>query len=291
MDVDAVADELYGLLPGEFTPARNARAADARREGDRAAAEAIMGFRRPTMGAWLANLLVRRHRDEVGELLELGAAMRRAHAELAGPELRRLAERRHQLIADLGAEARELAGDAAQPVGDGHLAELEATLEAACAEPAAADALGAGRLTAALRYSGLGPVELASGAATSTSASTPRQPTARTRRASGPRGQPAGGPDRAPPRRRTRDPQARDRRAAEGEVRASQARLEEANRELDRSRAAVVELEAELEDLRAKEAAARRRLEEARRARGAAERQQRTAAAGLERARTALDDG
>ncbi|MBO0715666.1 MAG: hypothetical protein J2P59_12980, partial [Acidimicrobiales bacterium] len=81
MEVDAVADELYGLLPGEFTPARNARAADARRQGDREAAEAIMGLRRPTTGAWLANLVVRRYRQEVHELLELGEAMRRAHAE------------------------------------------------------------------------------------------------------------------------------------------------------------------------------------------------------------------
>ena len=285
MDVDLVADELYGLLPSEFTPVRNARAADARREGDRAAAAAIMGLRRPTVGAWLANLVVRRHRDQVGELLELGTAMRRAHAELAGPELRRLAERRHQLIADIGTEARRLAEDAAQPISEGHLAELEATLEAASAEPEAALALGAGHLTAALHYSGLGPVEPTSASAATTGRSTRRQAPAETEQAPRPRRRPAGEPDRGPPR-------AGERGATrEHEVRAKQASLEEANQELDRSQATVVGLEAELEDLRTKQAAARRRLEEAKRARGAAERRQRAAAADLERARAAPEDG
>lgn len=41
MDVDAVVLELYGLRPADFTAARDARAARARREKDTAAAAAI----------------------------------------------------------------------------------------------------------------------------------------------------------------------------------------------------------------------------------------------------------
>jgi hypothetical protein len=76
VDLDTVADELYGLPPDAFTPTRDTRAADARSAGDRGLAAAITKLRRPTTGAWLANLLARERSDQVSELLDLGAEMR-----------------------------------------------------------------------------------------------------------------------------------------------------------------------------------------------------------------------
>ena len=279
MDVEAVAGELYGLVPGEFTATRDARAAEARRAGDREAAESIRRLRRPSVGAWLANLLVRRCPGEVLALLEVGAAMRQAHADLAGGELRRLAERRHELIAGLEAEARDLAAGAAHPANEASLAELEATLEAASADPAAAEALRTGRLTGALRYSGLGPVELSS-ATDPERAGSPRPgtPAPKARAAARGRRQEGDRPRSArPPRRATATTGA--------DVRAKEARVHEANDELARWQDETARLEAELAHLRATEAATRHRLDEARRAREAADRRLQVATAALQRAR------
>ncbi|MFF7355832.1 hypothetical protein ACFZA1_24765, partial [Streptomyces filipinensis] len=146
MDLDAVADELYGLRPEEFVAARDRRALDARKAGDQALARAIGALRRPSLGAWVSNLLVRRQRAEVGPLLALGEELRRAHRELDGPQLRRLARRQSEVIGALGRQAGQLAAQAGHPVGEGVRREVEETLHAALADPEAARAWAAGRL-------------------------------------------------------------------------------------------------------------------------------------------------
>lgn len=72
-DVDGV-DELYDLEPGAFVAARDQLAKRLREQGDRAGATAVRKLRRPTVTAWALNQVVRRHRAEVEELLELGRA-------------------------------------------------------------------------------------------------------------------------------------------------------------------------------------------------------------------------
>ena len=159
MDLDTVADELYGLAPAEFTPARDARVAEAVRAGDRGLAAAIKSLRRPTRSAWLVNTLVRQRREQVDELLDLGDTMREAQQQLAGEELRQLSRRRHEVVSALAQQAREVAREAGQPATDEMVLELESTLEAALADPAASEAVRSGRLTAALSYSGFGSVD------------------------------------------------------------------------------------------------------------------------------------
>jgi hypothetical protein len=151
-----VADELYGLTPAEFVPRRDALAAEARKAGDRALAAEIKKLRRPTTGAWLANVLARQRSDQVARLLDLGAALRRAQASLATSELRRLSQERHSVRSELEREARDLASHDGQAVSAAAAQELSATLDAALADPEAAGALRAGRLTTGLHYSGLG---------------------------------------------------------------------------------------------------------------------------------------
>jgi hypothetical protein len=159
VDLDAVADELYGLTPSEFTATRQARAAEARQSGARELAAAIKKLRRPTTSAWLANRLVRDRYEELVELLELGEATRHAHAKLDADDLRRLSRQRRQVIGALTQDARRLARALGQPVGETVGRELEATLEAAFADRNACEAVRSGRLTTALSYSGLGPTE------------------------------------------------------------------------------------------------------------------------------------
>ncbi|MGH3659158.1 MAG: hypothetical protein ACRDUA_21095, partial [Micromonosporaceae bacterium] len=157
MDVDSVADELYSLPPSEFVAVRDARVNEARAAGDREAAGAIAAFRRPTVVAWLANLLARHHPDDVAPFLELGEALRDATATLSGPELRELSKQRHQLVHALVMKARALGEQAGQRVGEDTARGLEETLHAALADPMLADRLLEARLTEGLRPSGFGP--------------------------------------------------------------------------------------------------------------------------------------
>lgn len=155
VDEDAVAQELYGLSPDEFTTARDGYAARARKAGNRAVADRIGKLRRPVPAAWLANLLVREQRAEIDAFLELGAAMRQAQEHLQGPELRELSRRRHQVIEALQRQAQTLAATRGHPaVGDSTRRELQNTLAAALADPDAARALASGTLAGALEPTG-----------------------------------------------------------------------------------------------------------------------------------------
>ncbi|MGW7821649.1 hypothetical protein ACWGLF_26740 [Streptomyces puniciscabiei] len=146
MDLDTVADELYGLRPEEFVAARDRRALDARKAGDQALAKEISALRRPSLAAWAGNLLVRRQPEEVQPLLDLGESLRRAHRELDGPQLRKLVRRQSEVIGALGRQARRLAAEAGRPVGEGIQREVEETLHAVLADPEAAREWAAGRL-------------------------------------------------------------------------------------------------------------------------------------------------
>ncbi|MYX98131.1 hypothetical protein GT045_25785 [Streptomyces sp. SID486] len=146
MNLDTVADELYGLRPEEFVAARDRHALAAREAGDRSLAEEIRALRRPSLAAWVSNLLVRRQPEEVEPLLGLGERLRRAHRELDGEQLRELARRQNEVIGALGRQARKLAGQAGHPVGEGVQREVEETLHAVLADPRAGREWAAGRL-------------------------------------------------------------------------------------------------------------------------------------------------
>ncbi|MFS7873171.1 hypothetical protein ACEYXF_07520 [Streptomyces asiaticus] len=146
MDLDAVADELYALPPADFTAARDERAKDARTAGDRKLAERIRRLRRPTKAAWASNLLVRRQPDEAEQVLRLGEALRQAHQDLDGGQLRKLSTQQRQVIAALARQARELTAQAGQPIGEGAQREVEETLRAVLADPDAGQEWVRGRL-------------------------------------------------------------------------------------------------------------------------------------------------
>ncbi|GGQ08854.1 hypothetical protein [Streptomyces roseolilacinus] len=150
MDVESVADELYGLPPAEFTAARERHVAQARAAGDRELADRIRALRRPTLAAWASNLLVRTRPDEVRSLVTLGDGLRRARRDPDGARLRELDRRRHALVAALVREARRLTAEAGKEIGDAAREQVEATLRAALADPEAAAEWRAGRLSRAL---------------------------------------------------------------------------------------------------------------------------------------------
>jgi len=83
--VEEVADALYALPPEDFTAARTAAA-----RADKPNAKQINALRRPTVGAWLVNVLARREHQLLDQLLALGPALAEAQQAGQGDALREL---------------------------------------------------------------------------------------------------------------------------------------------------------------------------------------------------------
>ena len=153
MDLDAVADELYGLPLDEFISARTRREKQATDTDDRELAADIHRLAKPNAVAWLVNQLVRHCHADVLAVLELGSRMREATANLSG-DLRELSRQQHHVIRALVQQAEQLATAAGRQVSAGTARSLEATFYAALADSGAADAVATGRLTAGLSTAG-----------------------------------------------------------------------------------------------------------------------------------------
>ncbi|MGY1704927.1 hypothetical protein ACI79C_10155 [Geodermatophilus sp. SYSU D00697] len=156
MELDEVADELYAVPPEEFTALRKQRQDDARAEGDRTLAKDIGTLPKPSLAAWVCNLLVRARREEIESLVELGGLLREAQENLAGDQLKALNRQRAQVLAALVRQAAALARDQDHRVSSSVEAQVEETLRAAMADPEAGEALLTGRLTTPMSYSGMG---------------------------------------------------------------------------------------------------------------------------------------
>jgi len=156
-----VAEELYGLLPSEFTGARNAKAKQLRGT-DRELAEAVAGLAKPATSAWVLNMLVRHESDLVGQVVGLGESLRQAQERLSGDALRDLTRQRRQLTAAVTRQARDLARrlgvQVSEPVAD----QVEESLRAAMTDGTAAAALRTGLLVKPLSSTGLGDLDVAS---------------------------------------------------------------------------------------------------------------------------------
>ena len=293
--VAEVASELYGLLPADFTTARDERARAARTAGRREDAAAIRKLARPTTSAWLVNRLSRDDPAGLGRLFEVAEALQEAQRTLAGDRLRDLSARRRQVVGDLLPAAAELARRAGQPASPAVLEEVRATLEAAVADAAAREAVRSGQLTRALSYAGLGEVDLSAAAALAAGA--PKRATGPAR----PRaGQVAAGPGAAetgPPAADLAEPDPAARAAAavataESAAASASAAVAAAERELTSIseqrqflRRRISHLEGELVQTREEEARLAADAQRAERSRDAAARDLRAAGRRLARAR------
>jgi hypothetical protein len=151
---------LYEAPPDGFVAARAAAIADARKSGDKDAAKRYAALRKPTVAAWLVNLLALRRPELIDDLVELSTALREAQRGLQGGQLRELSDQRRRVVSALVAAARKLAveEDPSLSAGKLPLAEVEATLTAALAEPEIAEQVRSGRLVRAATYAGFGEV-------------------------------------------------------------------------------------------------------------------------------------
>ena len=162
-DLLGIADELYALPLGEFTPARDARAKALK--GTDLAAQ-VKSLRKPSLAAWVVNLLVRRDADQVTQVLDLGAALRDAAAGMQGEELRALTRQRRQLTAAVTTGARSLASGEGVKVTQAVADQVEGTLTAAMLDARCAEAVRSGLLVTALAATGVDKVDLGSAVAT-----------------------------------------------------------------------------------------------------------------------------
>lgn len=153
------ADRLYGLTLPEFTPARDALAKELK-GSDKDLSARVKALKKPSLGAWVVNLLVRREPEQVEQVLGVGAALREAQASLAGDDLRALTRQRRQLTAAVTATARGHANDLGQKITSSVADEVEATLTAAMIDADAAEAVRSGLLLRSLATTGLGGLDL-----------------------------------------------------------------------------------------------------------------------------------
>ncbi|GGS94889.1 hypothetical protein [Streptomyces violaceus] len=283
MDYDAVADELYALRPEEFTAARASAVAAARTAGDRDLADRIGALRKPSLAAWVGNLLVRGLPGEVEPLLRLGEGLRQAHHDLDGTQLRELSRQQHAVVRALSAQARQLAAEAGHPIGDGVQREVETTLHAVLADPEAAQAWASGRLVKPLSAAVGFPAVAGSakGRSRPPAAAAPSRPD---RKADGQQRK------RVAQARREAEAAERELRALRDEAAAAGRAADEAKQQVDRLQLRVGELSEELDSVRGEHQQARFAQRTAReQARTAdrrvreAERKAATAAAQLER--------
>ena len=175
--VESAADELYGLPPGEFTRARDERAKELRKAGDRGAADAVKALRKPTVAAWALNQLRRSRRKDVDRLLAAGEELRAAQEDLlAGGDraaFQEAAATERELVAKLSADATELASKGGER-GSGLAEKVAATLHAAALDEETAEAVRAGRLVREREAIG-GFGDAAAGAGVAPAPSAPRR--------------------------------------------------------------------------------------------------------------------
>jgi len=153
------ADRLYALPQGDFTPARDALVKE--HKTDKELAARLKALKKPSVAAWVVNLLVRRESEQVDQLLTVGAALRAAQENLDAAQLRELTKQRRQLTHAVTTRARQLAGEEGTRVTEAVAEQVEATLTAAMVDEGAGNAVRSGLLVAALSATGVDAVDVA----------------------------------------------------------------------------------------------------------------------------------
>lgn len=263
--------QLYRTPPDRFVAARDEAVAEARRAGDVPAAREIARLRRPTVAAWLVNLLALERPELVADLGQLAESLRSAQRELRGAQLRELSTQRRAVVGALLAEVRSLATavPGAPPPGKLPLGAVESTLNAALSDAEVAEQVRSGRLLRAASYAGFGEVPRPQLRLVTEEPARPSRPP---------------GGDRSAPRARQAERAARaerERRRRALATESAQARTDQERAEAELAGAAEAErggldglaaIEAEIAALERQRAAAEKELSRAKSARRAAER-------------------
>jgi hypothetical protein len=246
VDFEDAADALYAAPAADFIATRNELAKQLKADGDTVGSTRLKAMRKPTVAAWVTNLLAREQPDDLDDLLALGDEFREATADLDGDRLRELTPRRHQLLDKLSKSAAKLAGAQGQKLSADVTQKLRETLDAALVDPAAGDAVREGRLSSALRHVGFGVVDESGEPSNVTPLTDERRQAARDRRKT--QLAEAG----AAQKKSAEEQQERDEREAEEKARKAEAKkaFEDAVAAAQDAEAKVEELDGQLDDAR-----------------------------------------
>jgi hypothetical protein len=156
----SIAEELYSLLPADFTGTRNQWAKQTKTDGDAELATKVSALRKPSVSAWVVNVMMRHQGEQMTQVLELGASLRQAQADLDGEALRELTRQRRQLMAAVTRQGRELAGELGVRVTESVAEQVQGTLHAAMIDEDAAAAVRSGLLVSSLEATGVGAADV-----------------------------------------------------------------------------------------------------------------------------------
>jgi uncharacterized coiled-coil protein SlyX len=253
VDFEEAASQLYAAPAADFIATRNELAKQLKADGDQLGSTRLKALRKPTVAAWLANLVARERPDELDDLLALGDEFRQATADLDGERLRELTPRRHQLLDQLTKTAKSLAEDSGQKISADVSQKLRETLDAGLVDPAVGEEVREARISSALRHVGFGVVDESGEPSNVTPLTDDRRKRAEERRAKTASQQEEGS---------AKDKAAREKAEREQEER-EQAERDEAQRDLNDAVAAAGAADATVQDLDTQLAAAREAVEKA----------------------------
>jgi hypothetical protein len=243
-----IAEDLYGLPLPEFTPARDGKAKELKGEPEAATVKAL---RKPSTAAWVVNLLVRFETEQVDQMLQVGAALRAAQADLDATQLRALTVQRRQLTAAVTVRARALARERGVRVTESVADLVEQTLTAAMIDEGAAAAVRSGLLVTTLVATGFSAVDVASAVAVPEAVGHVAQPASREMHvvpsARGAAAAQDDGDDRQAERRAAGEAAVRDAQAA---AKAARRQRDDAARRVKKQQARSLQAQAELDELR-----------------------------------------
>jgi hypothetical protein len=140
-------DALFKLPLGEFTSARNALAAQLKKDGRHAEASEAKALTKPSASAWVVNQLYWRHRELFDRLIEAGDRLRRVPAQLTGDAARDPVKLRRERVAELASIAADVLREANHGDARNLLRRVTSTLEALSSYGSLPNAPQAGRLT------------------------------------------------------------------------------------------------------------------------------------------------
>ncbi len=152
-------DELYGVPLEDFVAARDELAKELIATGDMDEAKRVKSLRKPTVAAWTLNRLARERPELMAALVDAHARLRSADS---ASEMRAASDARMASIQQIVAAPE----DATEAIRK----KMRSTLLATATDPAAEEALIAGRLQSELEPGGLGGFDMGSGFTTTTPA-------------------------------------------------------------------------------------------------------------------------
>ena len=219
---DEEIDDLFRLPLAEFTPARNALAAQLKKAGRAGEADRVKSLAKPPATAWAVNQLYWKNPKAMDRLIAVTEQVRKAQTgKLKGADVRELLNEKKRMMGELMERASSILAAGGHAASPNTMRRISATLEALAVWGKTEGAPQAGRLTADLDPPGFDALAAVMGGA--------RIQTAKVL---------AFRPSRA-----VEDPKVARAQAREA-VKAAEKRLRDAQREADRAQTALTKADA-----------------------------------------------